>query len=359
MRKDRSSFTVAAVQAAPVFFDREKSLEKAVRFIEEAADQGAVIIGLPELFIAGHSNLWYLGKTSNPLRNQSEVFKELVRNGVTVPGPATERLGAAARKAHAYLVIGITEVDPLFPGTLYLSQLVLSDKGEIMGVHRKLVTTLTEKLVYSPGDGSHLQVFDTRYGKLSALNCGEHAHSLFKYALLSMGAQIHVASWPSFPEKLYPPTQRESVQFRVRQFAHEGKLFVINSCSIADEQNVQYCCGCDEEREQILPGTGGGSAIVGPGGEYLAGPVYTGECVVAAEIRLDDALPGKQDHNVLGHYSRYDVLSLNFNRQKLSPFMDSTGDETARTEWNAELKQLRKEVEEIKKGRNEPDLKEE
>ncbi|MDP2916589.1 MAG: nitrilase-related carbon-nitrogen hydrolase, partial [Dehalococcoidia bacterium] len=188
---------------------------------------------------------------------------------------------------------------------------------------RKLVTTMTEKLIFSPGDGSYLNAYDTPYGKLSALNCGEHAHSLIKYALLAMGTQIHVASWPSFPAKLYNKIQLDSIDFRVRQFAHEGKLFIVNSCAITDRQNIDFCCDTAEEKANIVVDGGGGSSIIGPGGEYLAGPMYGGEGILTAQVSLEDALPGKQIHNVLGHYSRWDVLSLNFNRQRLTPFKDT------------------------------------
>lgn len=313
-------FTVAAVQAAPVYLDREKSVDKAVRLIEEAADKGAVIIGFPELFIAGDPILWHDAKKSNPLPVQGPMFKQLVKNAVRVPGPATERLCEAAKKARAYVVIGICELDSLFPGTVYVSALFISDNGEILGVHRKLVPTVSEKLVFSSGDGSYLNVYDTPYGKLSALNCGENTHSLYKYALLAMGAQIHVAGWPAFPANIYPKSLQDAIDYRVRAFAHEGKIFIINSCGIADEQNIAVCCDTQEEKENILANSGGGSSIIGPNGEFLAGPVYEGEAILTADISLEDALPGKQAHNVLGHYTRWDVLSLNFNRQKLSPF---------------------------------------
>jgi aliphatic nitrilase len=312
-------FTVAAVQAASVFFERDKTIDKAVRLIEEAADKGAVIIGFPELFIAGHPDLWYHAKKSNPLHRQAGLFKQLVKNGVEIPGPETDRLCAAARKAHAFVVIGVSEVDSLFAGTLYISQLLISDGGEIMGVHRKMVSTITEKLIFSHGDGSYLNVYETPYGRLSAMVCGEHAHSLFKYALLAMGTQIHVAGWPAFPANVYGQTQCDSIDFRVRQFAHEGKIFVINACGIVDEQNIDICCDTQDEKDDIV-GEGGGTTIIGPNGEYLAGPIYENEEVLTAEISLEDALPGKMVQNVLGHYTRWDVLSLNFNRERLSPF---------------------------------------
>jgi predicted amidohydrolase len=134
-----------------------------------------------------------------------------------------------------------------------------------------------------------------------------------------MGTQIHVAGWPSFPAKIYRRDQQDSVDFRVRQFAHEGKIFVISACSVTDKQNVTACCNTTDEKAEIIVGSGGGSAIISPTGEYLAGPVWDGEAVIVAEISLEDALAPKQMHNVVGHYARWDVLSLNFNRQKLEP----------------------------------------
>ena len=339
-------FTVAAVQAASVFFDRDKTIDKAIRFIEEAADKGAVIIGFPELFIAGHPDLWYLMKKSNPLPVQGQGFIPLVKNGVKVPSPETDRLCTAAKKAHIYVVIGMSEVDTLFPGTVYNSQLLISDTGEIMGVHRKMVPTFVEKLVYSRGDGSYLNVYDTRYGKLSAMVCGEHANSLYKYALLAMGTQIHVAGWPSFPDHIFDQAQRDSVDFRVRQLAHEGKIFVINSCGICDDQNIAFCCHTQDEKDNITS-SGGGSSIIGPSGEYLAGPMYEGEGVLTAEISLEDALPGKQFHNVLGHYTRWDVLSLNFNRERLSPFKSIPSTESNATDLSSELQETKKKLSEI------------
>lgn len=342
-----TKFTVAAVQAASVFFDRDKTLDKAIRFIDEAADRGAVIIGFPELFISGHPCLWYDAKKSNPLSVQQELFKQLVKNSVKIPSPETDRLCAAAARAHSYIVIGISEVDSLFPGTLYNSQLFISNTGAILGVHRKMVVTYIEKLIYSGGDGSYMNVYDTQYGKLSAMVCGEHAHSLYKYALLAMGAQIHVAGWPSFTDHVYDQVLRDSIDFRVRDFAHEGKIFVINSCGFTDDQNIAICCTTQDEKTNVTVG-GGGSSIIGPSGEYLAGPMYGGEGVVTAEISLEDCLPGKQYHNVLGHYTRWDVLSLDFNRKKLSPFKDISSPDSGVTELFSEVREIKKDLGQIR-----------
>lgn len=345
-------FTVASVQAAPVLFDRDKTMDKALRLIEEAADKGAVIIGFPECYISGHPEICFLAKRTNPLIKMGDLFKELVKNGVKVPSPETDRLCRAAKKAGAYVVMGMSEVDVLYPGNVYISQLFISPQGEIMGVHRKIVTTVVEKLIYSPGDGSYLNVYDTTYGKLSALNCGEHAHDLVKYALLSMGTQIHVSSWPPFADKVYAKGQRDSVDFRVRQFAHAGKLFLINSCAVVDKSIIDSVCDTQEEKDNIVENTGGISSIIGPNGEYLAGPVYEGDHVLTAEVSLEDALPGKQVHNVLGHYSRWDVLSLRFNRQRLSPFVGSSSNVERSPHIAEELREIKGELHEIKQRMN-------
>jgi aliphatic nitrilase len=248
---------------------------------------------------------------------EKEFFLQLIKNGIKIPSPETDRLCAASRKAHAYVVMGLSEIDTLFPGNLYMSQLFISDTGEIMGVHRKLIATSYEKLYYTTGDGSYLNVYDTHYGKFSAMGCGEHFNSLFKYALLSMGTQIHVAGWPSFG--FYP----DPIDFSVRQFAFEGKIFIINSLGITDEQNIAACRDTQDESDNINMSSGGGSSIIGPTGEYLAGPVCNVETVLTAEISLEDALLSKMNVNVLGHYTRWDILSLNFNRQRLSPFKNT------------------------------------
>jgi len=334
-------FTVAAVQASSVIFDRDKSMDKAVRLIEEAADKGAVIIGFPELFIPGHLGMWYTSKKSNPMRVERQLFVELVKNGVKVPSPETDRLCAAAKKAHAYVVMGINEVDTLYSGNIYMAQLFISDEGEIMGVHRKLVATGVEKLHYSRGDGSNFKVYDTRYGKISAMGCGEHLNSLFKLALLGMGTQIHIAQWPSFG--MYP----DPIDFNVRQFAYEGKIFVINTLGITDKQNVAVYSDTPEEADNFVGTRGGGSSVIGPNGEYLAGPVRDIETIVTAEISLEDALPHKMEINLLGHYTRWDILSLNFNREKLSLIKDITPTRSSSMDLSSELQEVKDKIREI------------
>ena len=339
-------FTVAAVQASSVIFDRDKTMDKAVRLIEEAADKGAVIIGFPELFIPGHLGMWYTIKKSNPISTHRDLFVELVKNGIKVPSPETDRLCAAAKKAHAYVVMGINEVHPLYSGTIYMAQLFISDEGEIMGVHRKLVATGIEQLHYTKGDGSNFKVYDTRYGKLSSMGCGEHLNSLFKLALLGMGTQIHIAQWPSFG--MYP----DPIDFNIRQFAYEGKIFVINTLGVTDKQNVAVYSDSPEEADNFVGTKGGGSAIIGPNGEYLSGPVRDIETIVTAEISLEDALPHKMEINLLGHYTRWDILSLNFNRDKLSLLKDVSSMGSSPTDLSSDLQEVKGKIREISEKLN-------
>jgi len=333
-------FTVAAVQASSVIFDKDKSMDKAVRLIEEAADKGAVIIGFPELFIPGHLGMWYVSRKTNPMRLERKLYVELLKNGIKVPSLEVDRLCAAAKKAHAYVVMGINEVDNLYSGTMYMSQLFISDTGELMAVHRKLVATGIEKLFYTTGDGSYFDVIDTRYGKISAMSCGEHFNSLFKLALLGMGTQIHIAGWPSFG--FYP----DPIDFNVRQFAYEGKIFVINSLGVTDKQNMEVYSEDPGEAENFAGTKGGGSSIIGPNGEYLAGPVRDIETIVTAEISLEDILPNKMEVNLLGHYTRWDILSLNFNRERRSLIKNvPTG--TSSVNLSPDLQAVKEKIQEI------------
>lgn len=308
---------VAAVQASPVYMDREATVEKTCRLIEEAGDNGAKIVGFPENFISGYP-FFYLTLLTNPFSEEKKRYLELYRSAVEVPSPATERLCRAARKSNVYAVIGINERDPVSMGTLYNSQIFVDNQGRIMGVHRKLAPTIFEKLVYARGDGSNLHIFKTEFGEMGALICGEHASSLVKFSLIARGEKIHVASWAGFPQEIFPKHQNEGVLFRTRQHAHEGKLFVISSSGHFSQEMIDHLCNTKEERARLHVG-GGCSAIIGPNGEFLGGPLYDQEGIVYADINLEHIIEAKLRHDVLGHYSRFDVLSLNFNEAKLAP----------------------------------------
>jgi nitrilase len=292
MADDLPCCTVAAVQAAPVFMDREATIEKACDLIAAAARSGARIIVFPETWVPTYP-FWDM--------RHPGAWLELYRNAVEVPSPATERLGQAARRAKAYVVIGVNERDTQTKGTLYNALLYFGPDGALLGVHRKLMPSVTERLIWGMGDGSGLHVFDTPLGRLGGLICWEHEMTLVKYVMYARGEQIHASVWPAWS------FQRDHIQFGTRQYAYEGKCFVIVSCGLADASVIPEAWGLG--RSGGLIGDGG-SAIIGPDGQYLAGPVYEEETIVYAEIDLARAALAKREVDVAGHYARPDVVRL-------------------------------------------------
>jgi predicted amidohydrolase len=299
--------TVAAVQAAPVFMDREATIDKACSLIDEAGKRGARVIVFPETWVPVYP-FW---QTSHPA-----AWLELHRNSVEVPSVHVARLTEAARRAHAYVVIGINERDSRTLGTLYNSLLYLAPDGSVLGVHRKLMPTAGERLVWGMGDGAGLHLFDTPFGRLGGLICWEHEMTLAKYAMYARGEQIHASVWPAWK------SQRDHIAFGTRQYAFEGRTFVIVACGIIDGASIP-----EAWRETRLDHGGqladGGSAIIGPNGDYLAGPLYEREDILYADIDLASIALAKRNLDTGGHYSRPDVLRLQFDATEHSNLVES------------------------------------
>ncbi len=332
-------FKAAAVQTAPVFLDREATVEKACRLIEEGADNGAELIAFPEVYIPAYP---YWNRFDNPYRGK-KYFRELVKNAVEVPSPSTEKLCQSARKADAYVVIGINEKVPETLGTLYNTNLLIDRKGKILGVHRKLVPTFIEKITWGGGDGHTLRVYDTDCGKVGMLNCGENTNSLARFALIAQGEQVHVANYPGTPigdESKYDI--RHAIEIRSAAHAFEGKLFNVVSCSIFSKEMADLLGDTEEKRRMVSKGSNGLTAIYGPDGKHLAGPMDPNEDgMVIAEIDIEQIIEQKLQHDITGHYNRFDVLSLNLNRQPQRAICEMHG------EQDREFV-VRKEIEELK-----------
>ncbi len=293
MPDDLPRFTAAAIQAAPVFLDREATIDKACHLIDQARREGARLIVFPETWVPTYP-FWDM--------RRPDAWLELYRNAVEVPSPATERLAAAARKARAYVVIGVNERDAETKGSLYNSLLYFSPEGSLLGVHRKLMPSFTERLVWGMGDGAGLHVFDTPLGRLGGLICWEHEMTLVKYAMYARGEQVHASVWPAWSN------QRGHIRFGTRQYAYEGKCFVIVACGVQEAGAVpERWRGPDPGEGQIA---NGGSAIIGPDGDYVGGPVYEEETVLCGEIDLAQVAAAKRMVDVAGHYSRPDVVRL-------------------------------------------------
>ena len=301
----------AAVQAAPVLLDREATLTKACRLIEEAGDSGAQVIGFPECFIPGHPYWYDFYVATDPICHSFNL--ELFKNAVVAPSSATEALGRAARCAHAYVVMGIAEKDAGSYGTLYNTQLFFGPDGTLLGKHRKLVPTVWERLVHTGGDGSTLGTYDTPFGGLSGLICGENINSLARTALLLEGEVVHVASWPAFGIQGYE-RQFHSMDIRMRYYAFEGRIFVISAASVWNDE-MKDVLKLDSHARARFTGEGGHSGLLNPMGRYIAGPQDEGETILYADLDLEEVARGKLVHDVTGHYQRFDIFSLQVNRQ--------------------------------------------
>ncbi|MDP9357120.1 MAG: carbon-nitrogen hydrolase family protein [Chloroflexota bacterium] len=300
---------VAAVQAAPVFLDREASVEKACRLIAEAGANGARLAVFPETWLPGYpiwldvapgAALWDHGPAK-------EVFARLVANAVEVPGPATEALAAAAARAGCAVVMGINERERGRPsGTLYNSIVTFGPDGRLLGKHRKLIPTYTERLVWGRGDGSTLGVYDTPLGRIGGLVCWEHWMPLARHAMHATGEQVHAALWP---------TVNDIHLVASRHYAFEGRCFVVAAGSVLRRDQVPADLAIFQN--DGLPSDtyllAGGSAIIGPDGHCLAGPAGSEETILYADLDLARIPAAHLTFDAVGHYGRPDVFTLTVN----------------------------------------------
>jgi aliphatic nitrilase len=303
-------FKAAGVMAAPVFLDRERTTEKACDLISEAGAQGAELIVFPEVYIPAYPYWAWLGTPTWG----APFFAELFKNSVEIPSPTTEAIGEAARKANAYVVMGVNEREG---GTLYNSLIYFNRAGRVMGKHRKLQPTHVERTVWGRGDGSDLVVCDTDIGRIGGLICWEHTMDLVRYAMIALGEQIHAAVWPAVSSLTHNPHAsffNNVTEAAARHHALAGQVFVINVQSVVDDYLIEGL-GMTDRPDMIRPG-GGWSAIIGPDGQIIAGPVTDKEATLFADINLEDIIYVKYACDSIGHYARPDVVSLLINREK-------------------------------------------
>jgi predicted amidohydrolase len=310
-------YTAAAAQVAPAFLDLDASVAIAVRAIGEAASLGARLVVFPETWLPGYP-VWADAGIGWDDAAQKQVFARLHRNSVEVPGPAVDALARAARQHRIFVVMGMNERDTRFSGgTLYNSLLFLSDAGEVLGVHRKLVPTHSERVIWGRGDGSTLHVVDTSLGRLGGLICWEHWMPLARFAMHAKGEQVHAAVWPDLPEMHHVAS---------RSYAFEGRCYVVCAGlflpleAIGDEVEVRDAivdvAKTNDDPSLVLVG---GSGIVGPDGDWIAEPVSGREAIVAAELDLDRIAEEQQTLDAAGHYHRPDVFRVSIDEAPQDP----------------------------------------
>ncbi|NGQ93802.1 carbon-nitrogen hydrolase family protein [Brevibacillus sp. SYP-B805] len=310
MSNRQNAVRVAVVQAASVIMDREATAKKAVSFTLEAAEKGANLVVFPEAFIPAYPRgLTFGTKVGSRSPEGRRDWLRYWENSVPVPSETTEWLGDAARKAGVYLVIGVIERDNAFSGgTLYCSVLFFGPDGTLLGKHRKLKPTASERIIWGEGDGSTLPVFDTPYGKIGALICWENYMPLARAAMYAKGVQIYIA-----------PTAdaRDTWQSTIRHIALEGRCFVLSCNQYVTKDMYPTDLACYHELESSeFEMSKGGSAIVGPLGEYLVEPVYGREEILIADLDLRLIASSQFDFDVVGHYARPDVFQLLVNEEK-------------------------------------------
>jgi len=307
--KKQKQFKVAVVQVGSKVMDKEKGVQKAVQYIEDAGKEYAKIIVFPEAFIPAYPRGMTFGTAVGSRSDEGRKdFYHYWNNSITIPSVETEEIAKAAKRAQAYVVIGVIEKDSTSSqGTLYCTALFFGPDGQLLGKHRKLKPTGSERLIWGEGDGSTLPVFDTPYGRIGALICWENYMPLARAAMYDKGVQIYIAPTADARDTWFSTMQHVAV---------EGRCFVL-SCNQYSTKDM-YPKEITERKEfEALPYelTRGGSCIVDPLGNFLVEPVMGEEKVLYADIDLTKIAESQFDFDVVGHYSRPDVFQLVVNEQ--------------------------------------------
>lgn len=321
----------AAIQASPVFLDKRRTLEKYADLVREAGREGARLIVTPETCVPGYP-YWrghFTFTDAGTAKEWHETVLAYYDQSIDVRrdlGPICE----AARAASAVCVLGVSEQDDR-PGsrTLYNTMVFIGPDGSILGRRRKLMPTYQERFFWGMGDASDLAVFDTPLGRVGGLICFENHVTLFKAAMAIKGEEIHAASWPGYwrysGERMNSrdmsgqpgPLHTSDQDCAIREYAFETQTFVVSAGLVQPAESVPE--SFPYKKVSAFGAAIGGSAIVNPFGMYIAEPVVGKEAIVYADLYLEDRIVAKNIFDAMGHYSRWDVVSLNIRDHKWEP----------------------------------------
>jgi nitrilase len=293
---------VACVQAEPVILDRARTLDKLEALTAEAKAEGAQLVVFPETFVPVYpSSAWakFLAGWADP--RAKSAFAQLARESMDVPGPDCDRLGAIAREHEVWLVTGVNERNPERPGTLYNTLLYHGPDGKLAVHHRKLVPTNHERMVWGQGDGRGLRALPTPLGRIGGLICWENYMPLARFSLYESGVEIYLA-----------PTadDGDTWQATLVHIARESRAFVVSPAHFQRGASYPQAFALREEIAEMDIVGRGGSAILAPDGSYLAGPLYSEEGILYADLDPELLYEERQRFDAAGHYNRPDVLQL-------------------------------------------------
>jgi nitrilase len=302
-----TKFIAAVVQNCPVIFDTNATLAKIRELTAQAADTGAKLVVFPEAFVTAYPKGLDFG-TRVGMRSEEgrDVFRRYFDSAIDVPGPATHALGQTAKASGVALVLGVIEREI---GTLYCTVLFFAPDGTLLGKHRKVMPTAMERIIWGCGDGSTMPVFDTPLGKLGAVICWENYMPLLRMSMYAKGIELYCA-----------PTadDRDTWLSTMRHVALEGRCFVLTACQHVRRGDCpeDYATVQGNEPQTVI--MRGGSAIIGPLGQILAGPLYNESGILTAEIDPGEIARSKFDFDVVGHYARPDIFQLHVNEKAAS-----------------------------------------
>ncbi|MGI6204782.1 MAG: carbon-nitrogen hydrolase family protein [Anaerovoracaceae bacterium] len=305
MRLVEKNCRVAVVQAAPVMFDKDACIDKAVDCIREAADNGAELVVFPELFVPCYPFGMTFGYTVGSRHdNGRKNWKRYYDNSVLVPGPDTDILCDAAEECGVYVSIGISERD-WDTKTLYNSNIMISPEGELLNCHRKLKPTGAERLVWGDANRGYFPVADTPWGNIGCMICWESYMPLARVALYRKGLTIYISA---------NTNDNPEWQDTIKHIAIEGHVYFINADLFFTKD--MYPKDLEDYGEiEKLPDIAcrGGSCVVDPYGHYVTEPVWDKEEIIYADLDMDEVAASSMEFDAIGHYARNDVLDLHVN----------------------------------------------
>ena len=319
----KESFTLAAAQIEPVFHDKEGTLEKTCKWIEEAGKKGADLLVFPETFFPGYP--YWRGSVSIP--RWTDLMVDLQKNSLHIDDNAIDSIGEAVADANLHLVLGTNEIDDRQGSeTLYNSLFFFDSAGDLIGRHRKLMPTHEERAIWGRGDPASLKTYETPFGQLGGLICYENHMTFSKAALMANGESVHAAVWPGFWEQQTHPGNKTRASTEdaietcdiypaMREYAFETQSYVVSASAYMSEEVPD---GFSESELGFNVGAGG-SMLINPAGIVKAGPLLDEEGLLLAEFDQDERRATKAYFDAMGHYSRWDAVSLNLSQETLEP----------------------------------------